>query len=109
MVVKPYRKRYILFEIISNKEIKSGFIKEAIFQSIYNLIGALGLSRANVKFLDGFWEKNRGVLCIDHRYVPEIKTSLSLIKKIGNQEVIIKSIKVFGTLKKIKKLYKEVE
>ena len=102
---KPYRKRYILFKIISDKEIRYETAKKAILDSSLKLLGELGTSKANIKVLPDFWQKNRGVISVNHNYVPKIKLSLALIKQINNQKVIVLSEKVFGTLKKIKIMF----
>lgn len=104
MAVKPNRKRYIWFEIISDKEIGFENAKNAIFDSATKLLGSLGLSRSHLKVLHDFYKKNRGVIVVNHDYVPKIKLSIALIRKIKNQNVIIQTKKVFGTLKKIKGL-----
>jgi RNase P/RNase MRP subunit POP5 len=105
MAVKTNRKRYILFEIISNKEISLKMAEDAVFESSLRLLGELGVSEAKIMFLPEFWHKNSGVISANANYIPKIKTVLALIKKISGHDVIIKSIKVFGTLRKIKGEY----
>ena len=105
MAVRPYRKRYILFEIISDKEINEKIIENTIFQSTKKLLGSMGTSNSKLKFMSNFWDGEKGVLRVEHTHVPKIKTSLAMIDKIGRQKVILYSKKVFGTLKKVKKIY----
>ena len=99
---KPYRKRYILFEIISNSRIKENLIEKAILQSMKRLFGEIGVSESRIKILTEFSEKNQHVLRVDHRYVPKAKLAMAMIKEINKKKVIFKTIKVYGTLKKIK-------
>ena len=98
----PNRKRYIVFEIISNKELSSDMAERAILDGSLRLLGELGTSEAGIRFLSEFWAKNKGVLSANANHIPKVKLVLALIKKISGHDVIIKSIKVFGTLKKIK-------
>lgn len=105
MAVKQNRKRYILFKIISDKEIQYEIAKRAILDSSFKLLGELEVSKANIKILPEFWQKNGGVISVNHNYVPKIKLSLALIKQIQTQKVIVFSEKVFGTLKKIKNMF----
>lgn len=105
MAVKGYRKRYIVFEIISNKEIEFETAKNAIIESSEKLIGSLGISKANLRFLSDFYKKNRGVIVVNHNYVSKIKLAIALIKKIKNSDAIVQTKKVYGTLKKIKSIF----
>ena len=101
-MTKQNRKRYILFEIISNKELSSDMAESAILESSLRFLGELGTSEAGIRFLPEFWHKNKGVLSANANHIPKVKLALALIKKISGHDVIIRSIKVFGTLKKIK-------
>ena len=106
MAVKLNRKRYIWFEIISDKEIKFEIAKQAIFDSAIKLFGSLGISKSHLKVLPDFYKKNQGVLSINHDYISKTKLALAMITKIGNQKTIFQSKKVFGTLKKIKYIFR---
>jgi RNase P/RNase MRP subunit POP5 len=99
---KPYRKRYISFEIISDSEIRENLIEKAILDEIKGLFGTVGLSEAYPKLLIEFSKDTKHVLQIDHRYVQKAKLAMAMIKEINKKPLIIKSIKVYGTLKKIK-------
>ena len=99
---KPYRKRYILFEIISDSKIKEELIEIAIKKAIKELFGEFGLSEANPKLLKEFSKGKKHVLCVDHRYVQK----MAYVKEINKKKLIIKTIKVYGTLKKIKGVIK---
>ncbi len=103
---KQYRKRYILFEVISNSKIRSDLIENAILGAIKELFGEFGLSEAHPKLLKEFSKGNKHVLQIDHGYVQKAKLSMAFIKEINKKPIIFKTIKVFGTLKKIKGVIK---
>jgi RNase P/RNase MRP subunit POP5 len=105
MAVKPNRKRYILFEIISDKEIGFELSKRAILDSAEKLIGSLGISKADLRLLPDFYSKNRGVISVNHDYIPKIKLAVALIQRIGSQDIIFHTKRVFGTLRKIKNMF----
>jgi RNase P/RNase MRP subunit POP5 len=105
MAVKPNRKRYILFEIISDKEIGFELSKRAILDSAEKLIGSLGISKADLRLLPDFYSKNQGVISVNHDYIPKIKLAVALIQRIGSQDVIFRTKRVFGTLRKIKNMF----
>ena len=102
MAVKPNRKRYILFEIISNKAFDINMAERAILDSSLKFLGEFGASEAKITFLPEFWGENKGVLSVNAIYVPKVKLAFALIKKISGHDVILRSIKVFGTIRKIK-------
>jgi RNase P/RNase MRP subunit POP5 len=102
MAVKADRKRYILFEVISNKEHRFDEVKEAVTASSQRILGELGTSEASLRFLPEFWKRNRGVLVTNQANIPKMKLVLALTKKVSGHDIIIRSIKVFGTLRKIK-------
>ena len=99
---KPYRKRYILFEVISDGSINENKVENAVLTAIKRLFGEFGLSEAHPKLLTEFSIKNRHVLLVDHRYTQKAKLAMALIKEINEKKVIFKTDKVYGTLKKIK-------
>ena len=47
----------------------------------------------------------RGVIRVNTKYLNDIKTGLSLVKKIDENRVIIKTVGVSGILKKAKQKY----
>lgn len=105
-MVKPKnRKRYIGFKIISDKEIEPKEFEKAVKDSFMRLFGEFGLSSANPKLLYEFWDKNTGVLQTNNIAIPKIKISLALLKEIGGIKIIVQTLKVFGTLKKIKERF----
>ena len=106
---KPYRKRYISFEIISDIKFDENSIEKSIKNSMKELFGAFGLSEANPRILSELTKENRFVLQIDHRYVQKAKVAMGYIKEINKKQVILKTLKVYGTLKKIKEVIKWVK
>lgn len=98
---KPYRKRYILFKIISDCEIRENLVENAIASSIKELFGTVGVSEARPKLLTGFSGKKH-VLQVDHKFVQKTKVAMAMINEISKKPLILKTEKVYGTLKKIK-------
>lgn len=103
MLKKQYRKRYILFEIISDNKINWELVKNELIRKMKELFGEFGLSEAKIKFFNELKKDKKYVLSIDHRYVQKIKLAMALVRKINRKPVIFKTIKVSGTLKKIKR------
>jgi len=114
------KKRYLVFEIISNKKFSSNEIEKEINQALLTFLGQLGLAKAapifiksqKLKVSEGLRaskkpqsekfnsQKQRFMLKVNHKHVSEAKAALTLIKKIKNTPIIIKSLITSGTIKK---------
>ena len=101
------KKRYIVYEIMADIQFKFPQVKEVIDNKCLEFLGQLGYGKAGIMHLNIF-EKNKGILKINNKYINEVKTSLALIKTINNHKVIMKIIGISGILNKAKlKYFKE--
>lgn len=94
------KKRYVAFEAIAETKIASSKIKEIVINSFKNLYGELGLSKAGINFVEIRGDK--GVLKINNNYVDELRASFTMVGKVNKEDILLRSLKVSGTLKKIK-------
>ena len=93
------KKRYILYQIDGlNKSVNSVHIENGI----RSFIGDLGLAKAGLMFIKN--KNNRYIVKVNNKSVSEIRTGLSLIKKIDNNPVRIRTLKVSGVVNKLKEL-----
>ncbi|MBS1266886.1 MAG: Ribonuclease P protein component 2 [Candidatus Woesearchaeota archaeon] len=100
------KKRFLVFEIISNKKIKSfELVKKTIKKQVLQTWGEIGSAKAGLLFIKFDYSKQRGIIKIGHKSVDQIKTCLSLIKRAGRQKVIFKTVGVSGILNKAKVKY----
>lgn len=98
------RKRYLAFEVISNKQISTfKIVSRSVWDGVLNYIGTKGSARAGAWLLHDKWKKNKGIIRVNNKYVDDLKASLTLIKKIDNQDVIVRSLGVSGMLNKAEK------
>lgn len=106
MPVLKEKKRYLLFEVISPVKFSTEEVKSAVEEGIRRFLGELGLAKAGAMFISEKWDsaKQRGLLKISHNIVDEVIAALILIKSIKNREVIFRSVKVTGTVKKSKSI-----
>jgi len=98
------KKRYLVFEVISNQKYSVSEIEQEVFQGLLSFLGELGVSKTTPMFLkENFNQpKQRFILKVNNKYVKETQVALSLIKTIKNTKVIIKSLTTAGTIKKAK-------
>ena len=97
------RKRYILFDIISNKEIIPASLEKTVLNTISRNFGELGVTESKILLLKELYKKNHGIFVTTNNFVAKLKFVFGLIKKIDDNEVIITTKKVYGTLKKFKR------
>ena len=55
------KKRYLVFEAISDKKLAFNDVAKAIQDSLHNYIGLLGTSQAGMQILPEKWDKNKGI------------------------------------------------
>lgn len=96
------RKRYVVFEIVSDKKFSALEVEAEISRAMKDFFGQLGMGKASPLFLKEKFnlDRQRFVVKINHKHVDELKAALTLSKSIKNTSVIIKSIITSGTLKK---------
>lgn len=106
MPVLKEKKRYLLFGVISPIKFSAEEVKSAVEEGVRRFLGELGLAKAGAMFISERWDSNkqRGLLKISHNMVDEVIAALILIKSIKNREVIFRSVKVTGTVKKSKSI-----
>ena len=103
------KKRYIVFEIISQNKLDYFNVKDAVWNSLSNWMGEKNLAAANVRIIKNLFspEKGKGFIQCNHKAVDAVKTALSLIHQIGDERVVFQTLKVTGTIKSGKNKLKE--
>ncbi|MDP3990253.1 MAG: Rpp14/Pop5 family protein [archaeon] len=95
------RKRYVLFKIDSKEDFTAMDVKKAVDNAIKDFIGELGISKASPMFLSERYQKNQFIVKVNHKFVNEVVSAIILIKKIKNTPVLLQSVIISGTLKKV--------
>ena len=101
------KKRYLVFEVISKKKADFNAVQTAIQSAMLQLIGTLGTGKAGIIVLKERWDQNmqRGMVRVNNKYLDHLKASLSLIQKIGDEFVIVRSVGASGIIKKAAERY----
>ena len=100
--------RYLAFEIVAGQKIRDfEDISKEIQDKSLLFLGQLGLAKAGIRMLPEKWNLTlqRGIIKVNNKYVNELKSSLTLIKKISSQNAAVKSIGVSGILNKAEQKY----
>ncbi|UCD02617.1 MAG: hypothetical protein JSV63_02375 [Candidatus Aenigmatarchaeota archaeon] len=95
------KKRYLTFRVHSDSPLSYDDVKGAALNSIINWMGEKGFSHSNVKMIRNLWNsgKQEGWLSCTPKSVDDVKVSLALIHQIGDAKVIIRVLRVSGTIK----------
>jgi ribonuclease P/MRP protein subunit POP5 len=91
------KKRYILFELVSEETFKREEIVTGIWNSCLEFLGELGASRTSLWVHD--FEDEEGIVSCNTRSVDEIIMCLSLVKEIETKRVTVRVKGVSGTIK----------
>ena len=96
------KKRYVVFEIKSDKAFSLSEVQEAVESSLLRFLGELWTAKASPLFLKEKWNETEQCCAVkvNHTYVVELQSALIRNKKIKNTPVLIKSVISSGTLKK---------
>lgn len=100
-------KRYIIFEILSEKPVEYGDFVSAVWSSLLNFLGEQGASRARIWLIRNLYEdkQQRGAIKCSHDFVEQTRTALMLIQVIGETKAVVRVLGVTGTIKSAKDKY----
>lgn len=96
------KKRYVVFEIVSDRAFSFQEMKENIYDALHQFFGSWGSAHASPMIIaERFNEqKQRLVIKVNNTSVDELKMALVLCTHIKNNPLIIRSLVTSGTLKK---------
>ncbi|MBI2669343.1 hypothetical protein HYX14_05875 [Candidatus Woesearchaeota archaeon] len=94
------KKRYIVFSVLTDKAIAIDELRSTIEKALLQFLGQLGVAKASPLLVKEQFHADTIILKVNHTYVDEAKAALTLIKKIKNTSVLLRSIITSGTLKK---------
>ncbi|MHA1304156.1 MAG: Rpp14/Pop5 family protein [Candidatus Heimdallarchaeaceae archaeon] len=101
-MVRNIRNRYIVYNVIAQKEISLSQIKRQIWSTYKNLYGLNGTTEAGLYFEIYNEENKLGLMRCTQQSLNNLMTVLSLISEISDVKVIICPLRVTGIIKKAK-------
>jgi ribonuclease P/MRP protein subunit POP5 len=98
------KERYIAFQIISEDRINYEDFESSIWGTMMSFFGEYGSSKSSMWLIKNLYdeEKQIGVIRCNHESVAEVLTMLGLIERLGDTRIIVKILKVSGTIKGLK-------
>lgn len=100
------KKRYILVEIEAEGDVDVPSIFNLIKAQLRSFIGEQRFGAAKLQLIEG--SGNLMIMKVDHRFVDELKLSLSLISKANNKFINLAVLYVSGSLRKIREIMRGV-
>lgn len=99
------KKRYVVFEVISDQIFELAPVQQEIEKSYLRLFGEVGLSKAGLIFLHEKYNANtqRGIIRVSHKNVDNLRSAFAITKNINGKNTIIRSIISSGILNKAAK------
>ena len=107
--VKP-RKRYLLFHVEAETgRLEEQKIKGEVYESFKKLFGVTGLSKAGIRWVKFNPEQGFGIIRCSQEMVPQLRTSLAVIKNLENRKVRVCTVRVSGTLKTLRETLMKIK
>ncbi|HIQ49984.1 MAG TPA: ribonuclease P protein component 2 [Nanoarchaeota archaeon] len=101
------KKRYVVFQVYSEKKISFEDVVNAIWGCFLNFAGELNLALSRIKIMKDLWDEQKqvGVIRCAHTAVELIRSVLILIDRIGDSKVVFRVLGVSGTLNSAKRKF----
>lgn len=90
-----------MYEVKADKGLRFEEVKQELERTMLEFLGELGYGRAGVMVMDN-WQDNKGIIRTETKSVDSVKTALTMLQRVGDQKVMVKTIGVSGILKKAK-------
>ncbi len=98
------KERYIAFKIISEEPIVYSDLESGIWSTLLEFYGELGVSQMNLRLIRNLYNEKEqtAVIKCNNKSVQKVIAGLGLVTRLGDSRVIIKIVKVSGTIKGLK-------
>ena len=96
------KKRYVLFEIVNGSGVSEKDFYFALWHELLSVFGSVGMKDISLKMVS--YKKGKGIMRCKRGKEKDLIAGLAFIKKAGKQEIIVRSIKTSGSIKKLKAL-----
>ncbi len=95
------KERYIKFKLISEEPVQYSDLEAAIWNLFLDFYGEVGVSELSLWLIKNLWEERTqtGVIRCNNKSVQQVIAGLGLISRLGDTRVIIKTLKISGTIK----------
>ncbi len=92
--------RYIKFQIDAEKQLSVKEVEKSLQEEFLTFLGALEVGKSSFKLIS--LDKNKGIIKVNAKYLNKLRAMLTIINKINNEKVNLKSVKTSGLINKLK-------
>jgi ribonuclease P/MRP protein subunit POP5 len=98
------KERYVKFKVVSEEPIQYADLEAAIWNIFLDFFGELGVSELSLWLIKNLWngENQTAVIKCNNMSVQKVIAGLGLISRLGDSRIMIKILKVSGTIKGLK-------
>ena len=95
------KERYVAFQVISEEPITYADLEAAVWNTMLGFFGEYGASWTSMWLIKNLYDEQKqfGVIRCNNKSVAAMLTALGLISRLGDIRVIVKILKVSGTIK----------
>lgn len=98
------KERYISFKTISEEPIVYSDLESSIWQTLLEFYGELGVSQISLRIVKNLYDNDKQISVIkcNNKSVPKVIAGLGLLTRLGEIRVIVKILRVSGTIRGLK-------
>ncbi len=97
--------RYIAFKLMGEKRFDGEEVKRALWRSFLDTLGIIGTANATPWLIEFDEESQTGIIRVDRAHVEDIRLALVLIKSVSGSRVILRTLGVSGTIKRLRRKF----
>jgi len=99
-MIRP-KKRYILFQAVSEEKLTSQEILGEILRSTKFVLGEITVAKMNLRLISFDEEIQCGIIRVSNQYSEHLRVALLLISSIGGKKAFFYTKSISGSLKKL--------
>ncbi|MEM1601177.1 MAG: Rpp14/Pop5 family protein [Sulfolobales archaeon] len=103
------RKRYMVFELVSSKEVSAGLLEYEVRSAFKKLFGEVHLARAALSIQYFNNQLNIGVIKYSHTYRYKVLAALGVTRRVGDAKVMVIPLRTTGSLRRALRYVKKME
>ena len=102
-MIKREKRRYLALQVSSELAVEDFSVFNAVKDSVLRLFGEYGASKAKLKQIKFFPEKNQVVIRCSHFMLEQVRAAVTTIIEINKTPAAVHVLAVSGTLKSLSK------
>lgn len=95
------KKRYVAFEVKSEKKLSSQAIEKNILHAFSHYAGLIGQARAGIQFMRKLCDEHKGVIRVTPKFTDALKASFVFVTQIDGVTACVWSTITSGSLAKV--------